>query len=226
MRRFSPGFIRGPGLAITPPVYQSSGTPLIGSSTALTSIPLPAGIAAGDLLLMIAAVSVQFASMVAPAGWTLYNSYTPGGAYVLYAWYKFATASEVAPTVTYGGSNVSRFGQIHRFSNVNPTTPFGAFTFETFNLTPAQADSITTTQANSLALGFGYVYQPTSGFAWTAPAPWSILTSNMTLGNFCGVLWGQAVPKAGTATGPAAQAFSGTHNWIMFTAELLGKGAA
>lgn len=106
------------------------GAPVAGTlaenATAATStpVPYPAGISAGDLLLMWVAVSVATAPNL-PAGWTSIVSGSSGTGSQSPAarwYYKIATGSETGnQTVTH--SNATSRGLMWRISGVDTTTP-------------------------------------------------------------------------------------------------------
>lgn len=106
------------------------GTPVAGTlaenATATTSlaVPYPAGISAGDLLLMWVAVSVATVPAL-PAGWTsiVSGSSGTGSQSPSNRWYyKVATGSETGnQSVTH--SNATSRGQMWRISGVDQTTP-------------------------------------------------------------------------------------------------------
>jgi hypothetical protein len=85
--------------------YNTAGGHLVGvgaashADNASVAPAVPAGIAAGDTLIIVAANSDITASVNTPSGWTLRRGI---GNYAMF--YKIATSSESAPTVSFTGS--------------------------------------------------------------------------------------------------------------------------
>lgn len=97
-----------------------------GTGTAVTT-SLPAGIAAGDVLILEIGDGLDTTSFTDPAGWTLVRRVVDAAATPVEAaisiWWKVAGASETAPSLTSGGA--SRWHTVIRaFRGVDTTTPF------------------------------------------------------------------------------------------------------
>jgi hypothetical protein len=116
---------------------------------------MPAGFAAGDLLVI---VGVSGAAFTDPAGWTIWRN---GGANPrLSAWYKISSGGETAVTVT--NSNSSSQVIMLAYSGIN-ATPLDLLGTANTTLTTT---SLTTTVANDLVISiFG---NSTTADTWTS----------------------------------------------------------
>jgi hypothetical protein len=109
------------------------GTGSIPADTATNISPgLPAGIVAGDLLLMAVHSNNNAANHSTPAGWTQILGLSPGGVtggmYISLFW-RYATGSTPAPTVTITGTGsgfISAYRYVHATVPVNAPAAFGA----------------------------------------------------------------------------------------------------
>lgn len=128
-----------------------------GAGTTSFSPGIPAGMAAGDLMILTIHTCNQAVSAI--SGWTQITSSpvstgtanTAGGTR-LTAYYRFWQSGDAAPTVSVTGGTVSN-GIISGYRGVDPTTPFDAATPVATTLTPASTTltmtGITTNSANA-----------------------------------------------------------------------------
>jgi hypothetical protein len=96
-----------------PITYVAKGTSATGNNTSLTP-GMPAGVAAGDLLILAASIRNDTGTVMTPTGWTRVNSL---GNVALFA-RRYATG-DTAPTVTFSGgvANADTLAQIAAFRN-------------------------------------------------------------------------------------------------------------
>lgn len=109
-----------------PPRFGAAGTMVAGAGASI-NVPMPAGTASGNLLILWLQTANEAVST--PAGWTAlpatpYGQGTAGaaGAARLTGFYKIAGGSESDVTVTNPGDHV--IGVVHRYENVNTGSPF------------------------------------------------------------------------------------------------------
>ena len=108
--------------------YVAAGT--FTSGAAALSVPAPAGILAGDLLLLVCESANQ--AITAPTGYTEIGAQASqatgtaaaAGGVRLAVFYKFTTGTEANITVADSGDHTT--ARIHAFRNVNYTNPFNA----------------------------------------------------------------------------------------------------
>ena len=111
---------------ITPAVFQSVGSFSGGGGDRTPGIP--AGTVEGDFLVLL--VESANEAIGTPAGWSLRDTQSTGtpaaaGGVRLGAYYQFAPASPVAPTIADTGDHTS--AQIARFTGVHPLTPINTY---------------------------------------------------------------------------------------------------
>lgn len=146
---------------------------LRGNPTPLT-INVPAGTAAGDVMIASVAWTPSSTTVSAPSGWTLIRQSTQGSATTskLATYYRVATASEPAAyTWTFAGSGLTQsVGGILSFHGVDASSPFDA---EAGSLTPAAgtsvshiAPTVTTTLDDGMLVT---VHEMASSVTWTPP---------------------------------------------------------
>lgn len=129
-----------------------------GSVTNIT-VALPAGTAAGDLL--VAHVSQRYDAsfaVTAPSGWTLAGSVDLGGGATVatWLWHRLATSSEPSSYTFSAGSKSLRHAAIVAYSGVDGTSPVNAYAGAgtTTASTSLVAPSVTTTVSNAALLTF------------------------------------------------------------------------
>lgn len=114
----------------TPVAFVSAGT---GAAVANGTVNpgLPAGIAIGDLLIIVASVrQISSTSIDTPTGYLRQGTYlgaTGSNISQMAVFYRFVDGTETPPAVsiTGGGTNVTTLAQIFAYRNIHPTTPFG-----------------------------------------------------------------------------------------------------
>lgn len=108
----------------TPSVYE-------GASVTSAVIPYPAGIVAGELLLVTVAESAATATNVNPGGWTLgWAQNGPTSTPSTTVWYKIATGSESGSVTFTTNATAGRVtGIMTRWSGVDNTTPMDQLAF-------------------------------------------------------------------------------------------------
>jgi hypothetical protein len=152
----------------TPPpagaiAFRSASSGGNGTANSLT-LPAPAGIATGDLLL--AAVDVRGSpTITAPAGWTLVRSDQSGYTIKQSVYYKIAGSSEPASYTWTFASSQGASGGIAAYIGVDTSAPIAA-TAGQANAASTQitAPSVTTTGPNQLVVGlFGTAVATTVG---------------------------------------------------------------
>lgn len=136
-----------------PPVYVGVGTVAVGDHTAVLSPGLHASVAAGDLLITVAFLR-NAGTLSINSGWTqhsLVDTTQNGIGYYLQTWYRFATGSGDAATVTPSGGSTSPQSMTCAFTlafnNVHATTPFGIDGSDSFNTSSANVGPISAATA-------------------------------------------------------------------------------
>lgn len=122
MSRCGVGFFAASGVAGTFPVVEATNTGN-GSSGTSYAVPLPAGIAAGDLLVIIVGVNAT-ATLTTPSGWTqLANAFS--GTQRLAVYYKIASGSEGSTVSVTASASASWATNSYRISNYQGTPEAG-----------------------------------------------------------------------------------------------------
>jgi hypothetical protein len=103
-----------------PIAYVGSASVLNSTSGFTTAVPMPAGIAAGNLLLAAVANVGTSPTTSAPSGWSLVASYSPGTTLTTYLYRKVATGSETTTTWTWS-SQGRNLGVCVAYSGVDTT---------------------------------------------------------------------------------------------------------
>ena len=139
--------------------YVAAGTHIFGGSTSTSiTVPVPAGLASGDVMLLIGS-SLQN-SLATPAGWTLLATQDPApSTYRFYVWYKVAGGAEGSVVVSTAAGTSYIDGQIVAYRNVLTSSPIDAAAVWGTNtsLAAVPTPAITTVTANSevVFVGFG-----------------------------------------------------------------------
>jgi hypothetical protein len=139
-----------PGVA--PSFRSASSAALTGASGSVLSLPRPAGVQVGDLLLAQIRYRNSTLGLTAPAGWTLVGTITAsqGNHAVLY---KIATASEPLSYAFDQNANAGRMaGGIGAYSGVNAVAPINAWAASAGEEATLVAPSVTTTVSNTMVL--------------------------------------------------------------------------
>lgn len=84
-----------------PIAYVGSNSVLNSASGSSTAVPMPAGFAAGNLLLVMLASVGTSPTPTAPSGWTLVSSFSPSTSLTSWLYRKVATGSESTSTWTW-----------------------------------------------------------------------------------------------------------------------------
>jgi len=132
------------------PTFRAAATNTF-SSTSTPSITKPAGIAAGDLIVLTLALATTGRTVNSwPSGFTALSAVDNGVDWQLVSAYKVAGESEPSSyTVTLSGSATGR-GAVHAYSGVDPADPIDDH-FASRNDTDATASTSSTQMSNSLA---------------------------------------------------------------------------
>lgn len=123
------------------------------NSGASGTVALPAGVAAGDLLLLICGFGDGSSLSATPSGWTAGGGGSPPNSFSgqPYFYWKIAGASEGSASVTTannGGGRLETFG-IMAFRGAHATTPVNVFAYNGTEQTPAAGGNITTPSATT-----------------------------------------------------------------------------
>ncbi len=144
--------------------YQEFTETIVDTNVWSITISTPGSTSGGDLL--IAAVATDggtFATISAPAGWTLIDRGTFSGVMTLGVWWKLADASE-SPTHQFtwaSGGGQQSYGWIMRFTGHDPDNPINVWAVLSGNTsTPTStamkpAPSVTTTVSNTMIVRIG-----------------------------------------------------------------------
>lgn len=137
-----------------PPVYVGVGTVAVGDHTAVLSPGLHASVAAGDLLITVAFLR-NAGTLSINSGWTqhsLVDTTQNGIGYYLQTWYRFATGSGDAATVTPSGGSTSPQSMTCAFTlafrNIYTSSPFGIDGTDSFNAANANVGPINAPHAS------------------------------------------------------------------------------
>ncbi len=152
------------------PVVASVGTAVTGTS-ASAAVPVPSGVAAGDLV-VVSLFKQNTAAVTAPSGWTALTPQSPATDTAHYIWWKIAAAADTGTySFTWTGSVVREAVAI-RVTGAASTpldtgtgAPNSAGRASTATVTPAV--SLTTQGADRLLIWSGANF---SGGAWTPPS--------------------------------------------------------
>lgn len=181
--------------------YVSHTTATVDSAATSINVTVPAGIAAGDLLIFFLSGnrnSTEFTSMTPPAGWTsavaVVDDTASGGSLgVIY--YKIATGSETSATWAWAGVGMRAVGTIMAFRGVNTATPFDDTdsTVQGSSSTTRTPLAVTTTVANDLTVCFigdrqGGATQSFTPGSWTERVDQSMGASGARHAQFIGTL--------------------------------------
>jgi large repetitive protein len=172
-------------------------------------VTLPAGVQAGDTMVLFLTVSTLTGTLTGPAGWTLLQS-TDGAATRGRAWTKQAVAGDAGTTVTVTGSaqlkdmmSVSVYRSTGGTSSVTASAGAAGTTTNTSHTTPAVAVS----QPGSWLVSSWSEKSTTDPNPWTAPAGTTTRAAPASTGGgkVSGLLGDSGGPVAtGTAVGRTA----------------------
>lgn len=137
-------------------IFESFAEVKAGSGVAALAVPVPPGVAAGNLL--IAAVSIDGnagTTLTAPAGWNLLARLNSSNQVGMAVWWKLAGATEPSTyTVTWTG-NRQAYGWMMRFSGNHQTTPVNVYSSSVGASAAPPCPAVTTTVPNALILRLG-----------------------------------------------------------------------
>jgi hypothetical protein len=142
------------------PHYAAAGTgALTATSGAALTPALPAGVAAGDLLIAHVFYGGATAAPSTPAGWTLLDGprdlTTPGTNGRTWVFGKIAVGGDAAPAFGAQAVTTPRRARVYRFEDVRDDTianVVGGFAFEASNVATYGDVTVTTPEANCLAV--------------------------------------------------------------------------
>ena len=171
--------------------FVAAGTVATGTNP---SVPAPAGIQQGDLLVIAVAANV---AVTTPTGWTLIGSQTTTPRIYLYR--KFATGTETSQAVTVGSATTVGVMLAYRGVSATDTVSTGA----TATSTTISTNTLTTTYGNEYVVS---VYGMTTGAAtWTAPASTTTRVNSAGTAALDGLLFvDELQATAGTSTARTA----------------------
>lgn len=195
--------------------FRSAGARVSNGGTTV-NIPFPAGLAAGDLLLIEVFTAGGGSILTTPSGWTLSVgkiTFTgPSGAYG-YVLTKIATGSESGTqAVVFNASFLG--GIMSAFSGVDTTTPVDVSASATLATsgTSAVAPSVTTTKANTLLLHLYWVGAGSAVSVTPAGGDTEIYDSwdaNFSLDIEAATIAQAATGSSGTSTATSSAAMNG-----------------
>ncbi len=139
-------------------IFESFAEAKLATAGAALAVPVPAGVAAGNLLVAAVAVDGSAGNTLAmPAGWTLLARPNSGGQVQLAVWWRIASASEPSNYAAAWTGNRQAYGWMMRFSGNHQTTPINAFSSSSPGTTSAapSCPTVTTTVPNALILRIG-----------------------------------------------------------------------
>lgn len=164
------------------PQFVGLGTAASSATTTALSPGLPTGWAEDDLFILYGTMNNNTAPTT-PSGWTILSDGVTsvagnnGTGQRYAAFYRFATASESAPSVAHTG-NVSKIWRIAAFRGVDPTTPFHKLSVSAnASSTTIATSGVTSTIGHTLGVMLGlYNDNPTAA---TTPTDWTQPTGSL-----------------------------------------------
>jgi hypothetical protein len=204
--------VAGTGTVFNPPTVVAAGTAAYTATNATAISPgLPAGFAANDIHVLIAARGDNTA-MTTLSGWNSLSAANNTAAFRVEVWWRRAVGGDTAPTITFGSGTVVRGAQIIGIRGC-PTNvdPFAVALSRSDNAASATVTfaTITPDQAKTLLLAL-YAYEDDPSAA-SQITNWSVFTvstsalgSDMALG-YANIVW----PTANSATGALTSTVSG-----------------
>jgi len=137
-------------------IFESFAEVKAPSGVAAIAIPVPAGVAQGNLL--IAAVTIDGnagSTLSTPAGWNLLSRLSSGGNVGMGVWWRIAGPSEPANYSVNWTGNWQAYGWMMRFSGNNLTTPINAFSSAVGKSPAPPCPDVNTTVPNALIVRIG-----------------------------------------------------------------------
>lgn len=178
----------------------------VASITGTGTLPLPAGIVAGDLLI---GIGVSNGTASYPTGWNRYSTDQTIGTRTQSVFYKIAGSSETAPTVSVSGGTfyMLAYRGANLLEGVAKATGTG---------TSAAGGTFSTTNTNDFVVNF-YGGQLGTNSTWTAPASTNVRLSADTSASASGLLFvDELQASAGTTTSRTAT-MSASIPWGVFS---------
>lgn len=166
---------------------------------------LPAGMADGDTLLMLASIrSSGTGTVVTPLGW---KALVTSGNVTLLG--KIASSSEVAPTVTFAGGSAGddTIAQIAAFRNV-PLSVFASATLLNASAQNVAYPALTVPLNNGLVLVIGWKQDDSTGYAALAGMA-ELGEANPTAGNDASQAWDYVLQGAASNIGASSFTVTG-----------------
>lgn len=192
-------------VANTTPAFIAAGTAAHANNAPVTP-GLPAGLAAGHLLLCFAAIRRTTATPVKPAGYALLADM--GNAEL---WGKIAVSGEVAPTISFtgGSANDTTSAQMAAFSNA--TTTIEAYSDAQVNAS-AQNIAFPAVQYDnpgSIIIYLGWKQSNWTSVATVTGATAEIGEPSSALGSTQGIVWDYAIPAVSDDVGAGSFVVTG-----------------
>ncbi len=123
-----------------PIAFVNANSVLNSSSGQTTAVPMPAGIAAGNLLLVMIASVGASPTATAPSGWSLVSSFSPGSTLTSWLYRKVATAGDIGATPSWSWSSQGRnLGVSMAYSGVDTAASINAAAVQNTDGTGAAA---------------------------------------------------------------------------------------
>ena len=209
-------------------IAQRGAAITVTTTTTTLSINKPAGIVAGDIMIVNIAQEGNNTTAPSSSGWTLINGQSLAGGTLRYGavLYRIADGTEGSSfAFTLGTGTIYAAGAIVAFSGVNTTTPFDV-TPGTISVQPNQtsvaATSITTVTANDavIMLGMAAGSNPTwSGWTTTSPGAltelYDVRVGNNNDGASVGAAWAIKATAGTTGAGAATLSSSERNGGIL-----------
>lgn len=144
-----------------------------GSDTGVAnpSVTLPAGLAAGNTLVLIASVNSSTTTPSSPSGssWTVLPR-TDAGGMATYAWYKTATTSDIGGRVTVPFGKAAQVSlEVAAYANASSTAPIDVFGAATDTATSSHATPTVQVQPGDWVLSY-WADKSSTTTHWTGPS--------------------------------------------------------
>ena len=184
-----------------------------------TSLAIPAGVAVGDLLILVNAYRPTFGAT--PTGWTVVPGSNVGGGLGTTGaqqecYYKFATAADATPgaTATYSAGTSNQGATMTAWSGVDTTTPFAfANAGSSSTSTTMSASGVTPTFANPTVVNFWTEFYTGGNAISGYPAGSTALAQSVQLGSAYAAL----TQAANTAIGVRTATQFTANQWLAST---------
>ncbi|PRY49317.1 hypothetical protein LY71_10693 [Geodermatophilus tzadiensis] len=165
------GFSAATACVTTPIVFRDVTT---ATGTEVLTLPVPAGTAAGDLLVVHITHNWTGAPFSTPAGWTHVRTDSSGNAIISALYWKKAAGESSATFSFPTGSSVRMGGALAAYTGADTTTPVDAHTGQAGTGTTATTPAVTTATAGTLVLRLiSHAAQPSPAPTGTTPR-WAV----------------------------------------------------